>query len=122
MKSGFDSQVRHLPYPLYWNRCCWTPGCRAAVGARGCVGHGTYQNGAYWATPLGYVASALVATGHADAAARLLRQTIADFKEHGIYEDVDRGHPTSSVGVLNYTASAANVLWASRMVLAALDR
>jgi hypothetical protein len=31
-------QVRHLPQPLHWERCCWTPGCTG-----GCVAEGTYQ-------------------------------------------------------------------------------
>jgi glycogen debranching enzyme len=105
-------QLRHTPYPSYWDRC---------FGAK-CPPHGVYQNGAYWATPMSYVTSALIATGYAEEASKLLEQTIDDFRRHGIYEDVDRGHPATSQGVLNYTASATNVLRASRMVLAALQR
>jgi hypothetical protein len=71
---------------------------------------------------MSYVTSALIATGYAEEASKLLEQTIDDFRRHGIYEDVDRGHPATSQGVLNYTASATNVLRASRMVLAALQR
>jgi hypothetical protein len=41
-------QVRHLPFPLLWKRC-WTS----------CPSPGTYQNGAFWATPLNWVLEAL---------------------------------------------------------------
>ena len=37
-------------------------------------------------------------------------------KAHGIYEDVDYGTPYTSRGVLNYTASATNVLWAAKLL------
>eukprot|EP00045_Choanoeca_perplexa_P015037 m.181632 g.181632 ORF g.181632 m.181632 type:complete len:152 (+) comp16873_c0_seq4:145-600(+) len=40
-----NGQLRHLPSPLAWTRCCWTPGCTG-----GCPPIGTYQNGGYWAT------------------------------------------------------------------------
>ena len=69
---------------------------------------------AYWATPLSYVTSAMLATGHADFAEAMLSEAIADFKAHGVYEDIDYGWPTQSKGVLNYTASATNVLWAAK--------
>ena len=101
-------QVRHLPLPLTWQRCCWTPGCEG-----GCAANGTYQNGAFWATPLSYVVPALAATGHAAFAKELLLDAVADFKLFGVYEDVDRGLPAVSNGVLNYTASATNALLAA---------
>ena len=69
---------------------------------------------AYWATPLSYVTSALLATGHAEFAEQLLSEAVADFMANGIYEDVDYGFPAHSKGVLNYTASATNVLWAAK--------
>ena len=34
----------------------------------------------------------------------------------GIYEDVDYGRPATSHGVLNYTASATNALWAGKLL------
>lgn len=103
-------QVRTLPYPLTWTRCCWSgPGCSG-----GCAPNGTYQNGGYWATPLPYVVRALLSTGRAEFARQLLRATIADFKTGGVYEDVDYGRPATSKGVLNYTASATNTLRAVR--------
>ena len=104
-------QVRHLPLPLTWERCCWTEGC---IG--GCVANGTYQNGAFWATALSYIVPALAAEGHGAFATELLRDAVADFKAHGVYEDVDRGLPAVSNGVLNYTASATNALLAARVL------
>ena len=60
------------------------------------------------------VTSALLATGHAEFAEQLLSEAVADFMANGIYEDVDYGFPAHSKGVLNYTASATNVLWAAK--------
>ena len=104
-------QVRSLPYPTLWTRCDFRPG-----GAGGCVPAGTYQNGAYWATPLVYVTKALIQTGHASFAEKLLQTCVQDFKANGIYEDVDYGLPVKSRGVLNYTASVTNVLWAANLL------
>ena len=59
----------------------------------------------------------MLATGHADFAEEIVSECIADFKAHGIYEDVDYGSPATSHGVLNYTASATNVLWAANLLL-----
>ena len=41
------------------------------------------KNGAYWATPLSYVASAMLATGHSDFLEQILEEAIIDFKSHG---------------------------------------
>ena len=43
-----QGQVRHLPFPLLW-KSCWD--C--------CPVPGTYQNGAFWATPLNWILAAL---------------------------------------------------------------
>ena len=129
-------QVRSLPYPLTWERCFGGGGgssssssnSRGDNGARGdgsrliksthCAANGTYQNGAYWATPLPYFVRALLATGRASASTQLVVEAISDFKlRGGIYEDVDDGLPSKSVGVLNYTASATNALFAASLVL-----
>jgi hypothetical protein len=97
-------QVRHLPYPTTWNRCFGV----AQEGDLSCPGPGTYQNGAYWATPLHYIATAMKATGHASFAESIIADAIHDFKTGGIYEDVDYGYPANSKGVLNYTVRVAN--------------
>lgn len=99
-------QVRSMPYPATWTRC---------FGGR-CPPPGTYQNGAYWATPLNYVASAMQSTGHTDFAVTVIAEAIADFQANGIYEDVDYGYPANARGVLNYTASVTNALLGAAIV------
>ena len=84
----------------------------------GTQANGTYQNGAYWATPLSYMASALLQNGHGAFLESLLGAAVADFKAHGIYEDVDYGLPATAHGVLNYTASATNALLAAKLLAA----
>ena len=96
--------LRHLPYPLTWTKC---------FGGT-CPASGVYQNGAYWSTPLPYLVRAAGITGHASFAQGVVAGCIGDFMAHGIYEDVDYGRPVESHGVLNYTASATNALWAAR--------
>lgn len=101
-------QVRSTPYPMTWTRCFG-----------GCAANGTYQNGAYWATPLHYLATAMKTTGHLQFATSVLSDAVADFKANGIYEDVDYGYPASSRGVLNYTDSVTNTLLATQILLSA---
>eukprot|EP00656_Telonema_subtile_P029788 TRINITY_DN32869_c0_g1_i1.p1 TRINITY_DN32869_c0_g1~~TRINITY_DN32869_c0_g1_i1.p1 ORF type:complete len:436 (-),score=61.60 TRINITY_DN32869_c0_g1_i1:175-1482(-) len=114
-KSRYFSagQVRSLPMPLLWTKCNFTYG-----GTGLCAPNGTYQNGAYWATPLTYMTAAMINTGNVGFAETLLEECISDFKQNGIYEDVDYGLPAVSKGVLNYTASAANVLQAAKLLQA----
>ena len=88
----------------------------------GTQANGTYQNGAYWATPLSYMASALLQNGHGAFLESLLGAAVADFKAHGIYEDVDYGLPATAHGVLNYTASATNALLAASRTPRAASR
>jgi len=132
-------QVRSMPKGTHWTRCCFTieksAGCPdsppsadfpSGIGNgplqppgngtdhAGCPAMGTYQNGAYWATPLAYVTRALLATGHKAFATQLLAETTDDFKEHGIFEDV--GVAPMPHGVLNYTASATSALWAAKLL------
>jgi hypothetical protein len=59
----------------------------------------------------------MLLTGYADFAEEVVSECIADFKARGIYEDVDYGSPATSRGVLNYTASATNVLWAANLLV-----
>jgi hypothetical protein len=99
-------QVRHLPYPLHWDKCFG--------GA--CPAPGTYQNGAFWSTPLPYLVAASLNTGHVEFARRVVHAAVHDFELNGIYECVD-SKETISNGVLNYTASASSVLWSVRAVV-----
>eukprot|EP00041_Stephanoeca_diplocostata_P023209 m.565514 g.565514 ORF g.565514 m.565514 type:complete len:555 (+) comp22245_c0_seq1:229-1893(+) len=109
-------QLRHLPYPTFWTRCTWSPDEESIPS--GCPAEGTYQNGAFWATPLSYLTKAMIATNNTPFARQVLEACVADFKANGIYEDVDYGRPAVSKGVLNYTASATNVLYAVKELLA----
>lgn len=117
-------QVRSMPAGKYWSRCCWQPpmaggACQVSNGSvpgPGCPAAGTYQNGAFWATPLAYFAAALTSTGFGPFAELLVSAAVTDFKQNGIYEDVDYGRPATSRGVLNYTASVVNVLAAARLL------
>ena len=58
----------------------------------------------------------MLATGHSTFLTEILTEAVSDFKSHGIYEDIDYGRPATSHGVLNYTASATNALWAAKLL------
>lgn len=95
-----EGQVRHLPQPLLWKQC-WGGGCPRP---------GTYQNGAFWATPLNWVLPALELTGYADDAKGVAAATLASFRAGGVNECINRD--LNYVGVRDYVASAANVFGA----------
>ena len=78
-KYFLGGQVRSMPFPDYWDRCDFTPAGQGDKTGRSCAGHGTYQNGAFWATPLSYVTSALLATKHSQFAETLLADAISNF-------------------------------------------
>lgn len=65
---------------------------------------GTYQNGAYWATPLAWVIPA-IAKSSPDLAGKLLETVIKDFQENGINECINHGY----LKVPNFVVSATNV-------------
>ncbi|HID78438.1 MAG TPA: hypothetical protein EYP56_20915 [Planctomycetaceae bacterium] len=90
-------QVRHLPAGQAWQRML-AP-----------IRPGTYQNGAFWATPVAWVAPT-IARRDLDLAARMVRDVIADFRQRGIAECVNGPRRR----VLNYVASAANVYYLVR--------
>ena len=108
-------QVRHLPSGCFWERCIM-PACPA---------RGTYQNGAFWATPLVYLARAAAAEGGGQAlapAAEIVREAVRFF-EHGvsgfmqspaINEAINPSVPYA--GAADYVASATNVLRAVRLL------
>jgi len=84
-------QVRHLPAPQTWERTFVA------------VKPGTYQNGAYWATPLAWLLPA-VARRIPDFAAKLLKEAVSDFRTKGIFECVNDHYGK----VPNYVVSATN--------------
>jgi hypothetical protein len=65
---------------------------------------GTYQNGAYWATPLAWVIPA-IAGRDIGLAKKLLNSVLSDFQANGINECINEGY----VKVPNYVVSATNV-------------
>jgi hypothetical protein len=92
-----EGQVRHLPQPLLW-RQCWS----------GCPEAGTYQNGAFWATPLDWVLPALQQQGFSQEAAEVAAAAVGSFRRGGVMEAINR--PLGYAGVRDYVASAANLL------------
>ncbi|MEQ8554427.1 MAG: hypothetical protein RIC06_01040 [Cyclobacteriaceae bacterium] len=68
------------------------------------IKEGTYQNGAYWATPLAWVIPVIAQQDH-ELASQILRDVIKDFQENGINECINTGY----VNIPNYVASATNV-------------
>jgi hypothetical protein len=70
---------------------------------------GTYQNGAYWATPLAWVIP-VIARSNPDLAGKVLRSAITDFQENGINECINTGY----VKVPNFVVSATNVYGLTR--------
>ena len=93
-----EGQVRHLPFPLYWSSC-WHNRCPA---------QGTYQNGAYWATFLNTVLSALDSHGFIREAAGIAAAAVQSFQAGGVMECINRD--LGYHGVKDYVASAANLL------------
>lgn len=86
-------QIKHLVHgDSTWNKL-FIP-CEA----------GTYQNGAYWATPLAWMVP-VYAKLDADLAKQIVKDVITDFKENGINECINDGY----VKVPNYVVSATNV-------------
>jgi hypothetical protein len=51
-------QVRHLPIGCFWEKCFQDVG--------GCPKQGTYQNGAYWSTPIVYLAKAAMSVNNSE--------------------------------------------------------
>jgi len=70
---------------------------------------GTYQNGAYWATPLAWVIPVL-ARSNPGLANKVLETAITDFQKNGIHECINTGY----VKVPNFVVSATNVYGLTR--------
>ncbi len=91
-------QIRHLPgSDASWNNL-FQP-----------ITAGTYQNGAYWATPLAWVVP-VIAQQNLPLAQKILKDVIKDFQENGINECIN----TDYLNVPNYVASATNVYGITR--------
>ncbi len=70
---------------------------------------GTYQNGAYWATPLAWVIP-VYARFKPNLAKEMLENVVTDFQENGINECINDGY----VKVPNFVVSATNVYGLTR--------
>jgi hypothetical protein len=94
---AYKGQIRHLPGDATWEATLMP------------VAPSTYQNGAYWATPSGWVIEALMDVAP-ELACRTARALIADFQTHGIYECI--GPDDRKLN--HYVVSATNPLGALR--------
>jgi hypothetical protein len=91
-------QIRHLPGgDASWNNLFLS------------ITEGTYQNGAYWATPLAWVVP-VIAQQNLPLAKKILGDVIKDFQENGINECIN----TDYLNIPNYVASATNVYCLTR--------
>lgn len=90
--------VRHLPVDEYWERMLFP------------VEPDTYQNGAFWAVPSGWVAQ-VMATVDRQAATQFISDLLEVWRAEGIYECIS---PHAAPRVAGYVASATNVLAAVR--------
>lgn len=70
---------------------------------------GTYQNGAYWATPLAWIVP-VIATQDLTLAKEIVRTVVNDFRENDINECINEGY----VKIPNYVVSATNVYCLTR--------
>jgi hypothetical protein len=100
LRNNYDryvsrGQVRHLLAGEYWDRLLLD------------IPEDRYQNGAYWATASGWVITALNQIDPA-LARRMLRELLADFKNHGVYECTHGDFRK----LANYVVSATNPLGA----------
>lgn len=85
-------QVRHLPAGVHWERLFTA------------VTPGTYQNGAYWGTPVAWVAPTIARRDLA-LAVRMVREVIDDYRERGITECINGDYHN----VREYVVSAVSV-------------
>ena len=111
----FEGQVREIALPSHWDLVGYwgneDPGQQKAAQATVVE----YQNGGYWATPLHHVLPFLAMHDRA-MACRLLNDTIASFRSHGINEWVGSFYPANVAGATGYIASAAGAFSASELL------
>jgi hypothetical protein len=87
-----NGQLRHLPAGEYWEKTFVS------------IQHDTYQNGAYWATPTGWLIDALIIENPA-LAKRTMTDVVSYFANVGVYECVFQEHRQLE----SYVVSATNV-------------
>lgn len=91
-------QIRHLPgSDAGWNNL-FIP-----------CAEGTYQNGAFWATPLAWIVP-VIAQEDLPLAKQIVQDAIDDFQENGINECINIDY----INIPNYVASASNVYCLTR--------
>ncbi len=100
LAANFDKyvhkgQIRHLPAPEHWQKTLIP------------VEPETYQNGAYWGTASGWLAFAL-ADKHPALAKRILDDLLADYRQNGAYECINRDYAK----LKDYVVSVTNPLGA----------
>jgi hypothetical protein len=95
-----NGQIRHLPGGTYWN---------VMTG----VAPGTYQNGGFWGTATGLVASTLHQVDSTLADQTVL-DMVANYRQNGVYEWVNSAN--GGVGAFNYVDSTALPLAAVRQM------
>ncbi len=93
----YRGQVRHLPPGVYWEQACRKD---------------LYQNGAFWATPVGWFVYTLDLVDP-KLADRTALEMVAEFRQHGIHEWTIG----ETRGVADYTVSAALPLAGIRKML-----
>lgn len=94
--------VRHLVQPEYWNNLLYSPDKGCSRDFEYYPRPGTYQNGAYWATPSSWVSGVIRLTDQS-LAERMLLDLLEDFKRYGIYEAFN--DETGYLGAKDYVAS-----------------
>ena len=111
----FEGQVRETPSPDHWDLVGYWGNTRPGNQKVAQATVVEYQNGGYWATPLHHVLPFL-AMHDRGMACRLLNETIASFRSHGINEWVGPFYPASISGAPGYIASAAGAFRASELL------
>jgi hypothetical protein len=91
-------QIRHLPGKSVWQRLF-----------RDSYPPGTYQNGAYWATPLAWIIP-VVGRREPETAWKWVRDAIEDSRKNGMAECING----ETRKVPNFVVSATNLYYASR--------
>lgn len=95
--NNYDSivesgQIRHLPSGEYWDKT-FVP-----------IDIGTYQNGAYWATPTGWFVDAIIEYDKL-LAVKTVKDILKYFEKYGVFECVNGEYRNLDT----YVASATNV-------------